>query len=106
MRLTTGKPTKEMGLYELAHNSCYVDKDGNTRYRDFDIDVEVSGGGSPSDSILIVTITTVNYGILIGTLLLENQNSVHINIECSEKFPKEELLKRMSEDEKIIQCSL
>ncbi|MBO5435750.1 hypothetical protein J6A31_08160 [bacterium] len=67
---------------------------------DFDIDVEVSGGGSPSDSILIVTITTVNYGILIGTLLLENQNSVHINIECSEKFPKEELLKRMSEDEK------
>lgn len=67
---------------------------------DFDIDVEVGGSGSPSDSILIVTITTVNYGILTATLLLENQNAVHINIECSEKFPKDELLKRMTEDEK------
>lgn len=67
---------------------------------DFDIDVEVGGGGSPSESILIVTITTVHYGILTGTLMLENQNAVHINIECSEKFPKEELLKRMNEDQK------
>lgn len=40
MRLTTDKPTKEMGMYELAHNSCYIDKDGNARYRDFDIDVD------------------------------------------------------------------
>lgn len=67
---------------------------------DFDIDVEVGGGGSPSESILIVTITTVNYGNLVGTLILENQNSVHINIECSEKFPKEELLRRISDDDK------
>ena len=40
MRLTTDKPTKEMSMYELAHNSCYTDKDGNTRYRDFDTDVD------------------------------------------------------------------
>lgn len=40
MRLTTDKPTKEMGMYELAHNSCYIDKDGNTRYRDFETDVD------------------------------------------------------------------
>lgn len=40
MRLTTDKPTKEMGMYELAHNSCYIDKDGNTRYRDFNTDVD------------------------------------------------------------------
>lgn len=40
MRLTTDKPTKEMSMYELAHNSCYIDKNGNTRYRDFNTDVD------------------------------------------------------------------
>ena len=67
---------------------------------DFDIDVEVGGGADSGESILIVTITTVNFGIIIGTFILENQNSVHINIECSEKFPKEELLKKINDDDK------
>lgn len=36
-RLTTDKPVTEMGMFELAHNSCYI-KDGKARYRDFDLD--------------------------------------------------------------------
>lgn len=36
-RLTTNKDVSEMGMYELAHNSCYYE-DGEARYRDFEID--------------------------------------------------------------------
>lgn len=39
-RLTTRKPVSEMGMYELAHNSCYIGKDGAARYRDFDTDID------------------------------------------------------------------
>lgn len=39
-RLTVNKPVLEMGMYELAHNSCYIDEDGNARYRDFETDVD------------------------------------------------------------------
>lgn len=33
-RLTTNKPVKEMGMVELAYNSCFA-KDGEAYYRDF-----------------------------------------------------------------------
>lgn len=40
-RLTTNKDVSDIeGMYELAHNSCYIDKDGNARYRDFESDVD------------------------------------------------------------------
>lgn len=38
-RLTTNKDVSEMGMYELAHNSCYS-KDGKARYRDFGTDID------------------------------------------------------------------
>lgn len=38
-RLTTNKDVSEMGMYELAHNSCYA-KDGKARYRDYDLDID------------------------------------------------------------------
>ena len=38
-RLTTEKDVKEMGMYELALNSCYA-KDGVARYRDFETDID------------------------------------------------------------------
>ena len=38
-RLTTNKDVSEMGMFELAHNSCYS-KDGKARYRDYDIDMD------------------------------------------------------------------
>lgn len=37
-RLTTNKSTKEMGMLELAYNSCYA-KNNEARYRDYDCDV-------------------------------------------------------------------
>lgn len=40
-RLTTNKDVSDIeGMYELAHNSCYIDKDGNARYRDFETDID------------------------------------------------------------------
>lgn len=38
-RLTTDKPVGEMGMVELAHNSCYSEE-GCARYRDFEKDID------------------------------------------------------------------
>ncbi|MBQ7067030.1 MAG: hypothetical protein IJN92_09460 [Lachnospiraceae bacterium] len=38
-RLTTNKNVSEMGMYELAHNCCYI-KDSVARYRDFELDID------------------------------------------------------------------
>lgn len=38
-RLTLDRPVSKMGMFELAHNSCYI-KDGKARYRDYDLDVD------------------------------------------------------------------
>lgn len=66
----------------------------------FDIDIEKGASGEDSDSILIITITTINYGNVIATIILESTNSVHVNIECIKEFPKDELLARIEGDEK------
>lgn len=38
-RLTTNKDVSEMGMFELAHNSCYA-KDGKARFRNYDTDID------------------------------------------------------------------
>ena len=37
-RLTVNKPVEEMGMYELAHNSCFA-KNGEAYYRDYDREI-------------------------------------------------------------------
>lgn len=66
----------------------------------FDLEIETGAGSDESDSILIITITTLNYGNVVATLVLETSNSVHINIECDKEFPKDELSLRIEADEK------
>ena len=66
----------------------------------FDLEIEIGASGDDKDSILIITITTLNFGNVIATLVLENSNSVHVNIECTNEFPKDELLMRIENDEK------
>lgn len=39
-RLTTDKNVSEMSMIELAHNSCYVDKERMARYRDYELDID------------------------------------------------------------------
>ncbi len=66
----------------------------------FDLEIEAGAGSNESDSILIITITTLNYGNVVATLILETSNSVHVNIECVKEFPKDELMLRIEADEK------
>lgn len=40
MRLTTNKKVTDMGMFELAHNCCYIAEDGNGRYRDYEMDID------------------------------------------------------------------
>lgn len=66
----------------------------------FDLEIEAGQKDDGSDSILVITITTLNYGNVVATIVLESSNSVHVNIECVKEFPKEELLARIEGDEK------
>ncbi len=66
----------------------------------FDLEIETAQNSPESDSILILTITTVNFGIITATLILETPNSVQVMIECVEGFPKDELLMRIHSEEK------
>ena len=67
---------------------------------DFDLEISSSEEEKEDESILIVTITTLNFGTVKATIVLETANSVVVNIECSKKFPKQELLDRINGDGK------
>ena len=91
------EPTKTLKLLLMLYLPWLPLKEGV----DFDLEVtQGSDGHSESDSILTVTITTINYGTVIATLILETSNSVQIMIECSPDFPKEELNTRLELDKK------
>lgn len=68
---------------------------------DFDLEIEGSQGGE-NDSELSITImiSTRNYGNIKVTLILLKGNSMSIFINCSEDFPKDELLKRLNAESK------
>ncbi len=66
----------------------------------FDLDIETGSENDADDSILTITITTINYGIVTAVLILESKNSVHVTIECSKDFPKDELMLRIEGEEK------
>lgn len=40
-RITTNKDVLEMGMVKLAHNSSYIGKNGDVRYRDYEKDVDI-----------------------------------------------------------------
>ena len=67
---------------------------------DFEIEIQGNQENEDGESILVITITTVNFNKVVATLILETSNSVHVNIECSDKFPKDELMNRIQSEEK------
>jgi len=67
---------------------------------DFEIEIQGNQENEDGESILVITITTVNFNKVVATLILETSNSVHVNIECSDKFPKDELMNRIQNEEK------
>lgn len=90
------EPTKTLKLLLMLYLPWLPLKDGV----DFDLEIEAKNNShDESDSILTVTISTINFGNVIATLFLETSNSVQIQIECGEEFPKEELLERIKGDQ-------
>ena len=67
----------------------------------FDVEVQErkEESGEASDSILVITVTTLNYGVVKATLFLETSNSVHVDISSSDKFPKKELKLRIEKEQ-------
>ena len=54
----------------------------------FDLEIQQKNESKEeSDSILVITISTINFGIVKATLILETSNSVQTIIECCEEFP-------------------
>jgi len=68
---------------------------------DFDLEIEGSSGGEDESELSItIMISTRNYGNIKVTLILVKGNSMSIFINCSEDFPKDELLKRLNAESK------
>lgn len=68
---------------------------------DFDLEIEGSQGGENGSELSItIMISTINYGNVQVTLVLSTGNSINIIINCSDGFPKEELLKRIKTESK------
>lgn len=67
----------------------------------FELEIETAEGGSAGDeSSITIMISTRNYGNIKVTLILVGGNSVSLIINCSETFPKEDLLKRIKDESK------
>lgn len=69
---------------------------------DFELEIESSESeNSESETILTIMISTRNYGNIKVLLILKGLNSFDIFVTCIDKFPKEELLKRINEENKL-----
>lgn len=55
---------------------------------------------SESEMIVTILISTINYGNIKVTLILDKSNSIDIIIDCAENFPKKILLERINSDSK------
>ncbi len=67
----------------------------------FDLEIQQKNDSKEeSDSILQITITTLNYGLVKVTLILESSNSVQVSVECSDVFPQKELRVRIDNEQK------
>lgn len=67
----------------------------------FDIEIQEHKDASipESDSILVITVTTINFGTVKATLVLETSNSVQVSIESADNFPKKELKLRIEKEQ-------
>jgi len=90
-------PQKTLKLFLLLYLPWLPLEDGVN----FDIEIEQkkSEETEESDSILVITVTTINYGTVRATLVLETSNSVQVSLECADNFPKKELKLRIEKEQ-------
>ncbi len=63
----------------------------------FNLQIEAHPESSDFSSLLKVYIQTKNYGNVNGSLVLLSANTVDMNIQCNDTFPKDDLLARMKD---------
>ena len=69
---------------------------------DFELEIETfEGAGGEEETSLTITISTKNYNVVKILIFLKELNSFDIFVTCVEKFPKDELLKRIKEENKL-----
>lgn len=66
----------------------------------FDLEIEQEKEDKQFDTFIKIMITTVNYGNVNAVVSLVTGNSVDVSITCSEKFPREKLLKKLQNESK------
>ena len=66
----------------------------------FDLEIEQDKEEKQFDTFIKIMITTVNFGNVNAVVSLVTGNSVDISITCSEKFPREKLLKKLQRESK------
>ena len=64
----------------------------------FDLEIEQDKEEKQFDTFIKIMITTVNFGNVNAVVSLVTGNSVDVSITCSEKFPKEKLLKKLQRE--------
>lgn len=78
-RLTTDKNVSEMSMIELAHNSCYVDKERRARYRDYELDIDARDLAKMLAKDMcdedLTSMTDEEFDDYIGEMLSEGMNS-------------------------------
>lgn len=69
---------------------------------DFDLEIESFDGAEEGEGETTVTImiSTKNYGNVRVMLILSKGNNINIIVNCSDNFPKDELLKRLESESK------
>ena len=68
----------------------------------FDLEIQQKNESKEeSECILVITFSTINFGIVKATLILETSNSVQTIIECCEEFPQNELNLRINNEQKF-----
>ena len=90
-------PTKTMKLLIMLYLPWLPLQEGVG----FDLDLTTkSQDEEEADNILKISITTIHYGIINATLMLDTSNSIQTVIECSKSFPKRDLEERIKQENK------
>lgn len=94
---TENNPQKTLKLFLLLYLPWLPLEEGVG----FDVEVQErkDDSGADSDSVLVITVTTLNYGVVKAVLYLETSNSVQVDISSSENFPKKELKLRIEKEQ-------
>ncbi len=90
-------PTKTLKLLIMLYLPWLPLQDG------VEFDLEIGGADKDeeeTENVLKIIITTVHFGLVTVTLVLDTSNSIQTVVECCQEFPKKELEERIAQENK------